>query len=388
MVTEVPDPVVKPPSITWAGVPGRSKQQRRDDQRNRSTQRALAGPGMQSTDNIDGLQYPDTDDDADEEKGGAGSSKKKKRRIRSPSPGKNPIVRRGNDGDDNDPQNGPFAAPGGEGIGIAGETRRAGGASRLSKGAKAMGGDRDEGESALPTLPSGGSREEPPGNSVEEGSGTESSGSGDSDSRRSRRRREREEREEQSIQRSPSPPSTLSSTDSTRRGLTNGPLLSSREEPEGPVTGKGAAGGEGWASTGGMLTSRGNPSDRPWEMRTSYPPPGAFDSGKHRAFNMRDHWGANSWGNKGGATPGRAIVNLSDSAKSAWAAVVQRTRAPPPNLHPLDLPPPPPLEEGGAVDKAPTPGTESTESTQTQALATSAEELPPDFARRRKQERK
>ena len=222
MVTKAPDPVTKPPSTTRAGEPFRSKHQRREDERWRVTQRSNAGPGMQSTDNIDGLAYTDTDDDTGEEKGAAGSGKKRKRRKRSSSPGKDPIVRRGNDGEDNDPQNGPFAAPGGEGIGEAGGTQRDEKAFWLSKGAKAMGGDRDEGESALPTLPSGGSREEPPGISEEEGSGTESSGSKDSNSRRSRHRREREERMEQSARRSPSPPSTLSSTDSTRRGLTNG----------------------------------------------------------------------------------------------------------------------------------------------------------------------
>jgi hypothetical protein len=214
---------------------------------------------MQSTDNIDGLAYTDTDDDTGEEKGAAGSGKKRKRRKRSSSPGKDPIVRRGNDGDDNDPQNGPFAAPGGEGIGIAGETRRAGGASRLSKGAKAMGGDRDEGKDALSPPSSEEAREEPPGISEEEGSSTESSGSKDSDSRRSRHRREREERERENVRRSPSPPSTLSfsSLNPLLHGLdTKGsnqrvrPLLSSREDPEGPAMRKVAVGGKGWALPG------------------------------------------------------------------------------------------------------------------------------------------
>ena len=143
------------------------------------------------------------------------------------------------------------------------------------------------------------------------------------------------------------------------------------------MTRRTAAGGEGWASPRGSLASRGNISDRPWATRTSYPPPGAFDSGKCRAYNLRDQWGTNPWADRGGATPGRIIVNLSDSARAAWAAVAQRTRAPPPNLRPVDLPLLNPLEEeGGAVDKAPTLGTESPVSSQAQALATTAEELP------------
>jgi hypothetical protein len=99
-----------------------------------------------STDNIDGLLITTSDEEDYEEEGAAGGRKKRKRRERSSSPGKNPVARRKDDGDDENPQFGPFAAPGGEGLEETGGSPRGGDVSGQSRGTKTLGGNQGEGK--------------------------------------------------------------------------------------------------------------------------------------------------------------------------------------------------------------------------------------------------
>ena len=79
VVTPASNPATVPPSTTWAGEPSRNQRQKKDDARWKATQRSNAGPGLMSTDNIDGLLITTSDDDDDEEEGAAGGGKKRKR---------------------------------------------------------------------------------------------------------------------------------------------------------------------------------------------------------------------------------------------------------------------------------------------------------------------
>ena len=216
-----------------------------------------------------------------------------------------------------------------------------------SRGTKTPGGNWDEGKDALSPPQDEKAQDGSPGIPEEEGSGGESSGSRDSDTRVSRRRRGREGREREAEWESSSLPSTLSSTESTRRGLTNGPLLSSREDPEEPATRGEAVEGRGWVLP--------------------------RDSGATQ--------GITPFGSKvgqGGAIPGKVVGNLSESSRASWDAAVSRGTAPPRMHHPGDMPPPNPVgEEEGVGIQDPVGGAVTTGSSQVPTLVITGKEPPP-----------